>query len=142
MTWEMYSMGVQWPKDATEVMFSFPSYFRVKTFLNELPGKGLAYMNAIECEGRSQSTGGKPMDLWYFSMAHTTLLVDEFMKKHNLIGKTTREIDRYLDKNELSMPEAPKIYLPDMTIGQKLVIRGKTNVDFTFVVVGHSHVTV
>lgn len=83
-----------------------------------------------------------PVDAWLFSEISYQQVLEAFLKQHNLIGKTSYEVDRYLDEQSLSMPTRPILHMPALTPVDRINIIGefKETVTFTFSGVAYDYI--
>lgn len=130
---QRYTMSQFWKKDATEVVFQPDIYFRPDRMIANIESEGLAFISGIYLDESPNSELLFEVDLYNFSIKLQTQLEQEFLKTHNLVGKSSQEIQDYLDDNELSYPKVGQIVLPT---AKKYRLVGESKVDFSLVLMG------
>lgn len=97
-------------------------YFRPKCLRTNVSNSGLGEIDGIYYTVNQLLM---PLDLWEFSYVHLDLIQTQFLEKHGLKGKPTAQIQRYLDENELSMPDLLQLELPSLKKGDRVTITGR-----------------
>lgn len=122
--------------------------FRPYKFYTNVEAPGISSMNGLyfEAAGSWGEAGqndtenqwlGGPVDLWEFSTLHVNEMRTAFLEEHGLTGKTDNQIQRYLDDNELSMPDVPRLEFPSLVQGTRVRFTGTFGAVTGFSLFGH-----
>lgn len=72
----------------------------------------------------SQNELIQPFDAWFFSPTYAEQLWKQFVSEHGLTNQTSKQIQKYLDDNEISAPDPHRLMLPTIGTGTPIMITG------------------
>jgi hypothetical protein len=124
----MYSIPFSFNAGDTEIVNVLNTrVFRPFKVYTDIREPGQAYIHGIfiiRMGPNDSMIVGPPIDAWEFSTHLVEKMRRAFDKEHGLVGKTPRQIQRYLDRHELRYPDVGQLDLPTMTQGQTAKITG------------------
>jgi len=92
----------------------------------EIAGIYIGGVNQIMCA----------IDTWELSHVRISAEMAEFMRVHNLVGKSWDAIDDYLEEHDLVSPSLLRLILPTINAKTELKIVGNFPVDITLSITG------
>lgn len=115
--------------------------FRPTNFYTDLAGEGLVFINGIYI-----IVPGKPqsnillgiLDAWDFSTTNINQSRQFFYEQHGLIGKSSEEIDKYLEDNNLTLPDVPPIDFATVEKGAKIRITAQSTIAWGLSLMGNT----
>lgn len=126
---EWYCFSLNPKQGDTEVQGSVNAHFRPKKMRSNALSSGLGYIDGIyvsSAPNQNQIISGR-MDLYHVSNKLNKELQDKALEELGLTGKSPTEIDRYLDKHEISLPEVGVIDLPTVPKDGWIKLTGSFN---------------
>ncbi len=139
---QRYALPFSWRAGQTEVSTGILTYdfkpTNIRTVIEkpELGSFDGIYLvdSRVDIEAENQLM--MAVDAYSWSSDLVNRIQREFYAEYGLTGKSTEEIQRYLDKHELSVPDPTKIMLPPLHKGQSLRFTGQFSVDCMVSIVG------
>lgn len=113
--------------------------FRVEQIHTRVTGPGIAVIESISI-GNRKSELLSPIDAYEFSTVLLNSMIEEFLKRHKLVEKSTKEVQRYIDKHELQFPTLPSLQLPTTPKDEVIKIGYKTQTNFELMLLGIAQV--
>jgi len=97
---------------------------RIRTRVNE-PNK--IFIENILLNGVEQMLCS--VDAYQWSGELAGKLYVEFLERYGLKGKSSRQIDDYLDENDLTPPDPGAVMLPTVVKGTKILVKASADCD-------------
>lgn len=66
----------------------------------------------------------QPVDAWFFSRKYGDELYQSFLREHGLTNASAHTIQRYVDDNEISLPDPHRIHLQTIELNMALKVTG------------------
>jgi len=100
--------------------YTLDRVFRGDRIYTSLDGPNLGFIDGIYFGEDPENQILGELDGWEFSFKLVQLHRQEFYKEHGLVGKSDREIQKYLDDNELSIPDVARLHFTTLNAGVKI----------------------
>lgn len=122
----------------TEVVWICPlNVFRPTHFRTTVTAKHESFIEGIYVCGENQLVTSEPADAWFWSLEHHEQIRQEFYKEHGLIGKTTNEIQEFLDETGFEITDPGRIDLPHVRKAETIRVTGKFAQEFYITIFGN-----
>lgn len=115
---QLASIAFTFPEGVKEVSYKTEKVFRGGRIYTSVDREGLGFIDGLYFGDDPMNHCLGPFNAWDFSIIRIQAARKEFLEEHGLTGKTSQEIQDYLDENELSMPDVPLLEFPTLDIGE------------------------
>ncbi len=134
---QRYMIGLVSAAAGTEIIGTVQTeFFRPDKLFTNIAGPELASIDGVFLGDDPETQLLGPFDAWMCAVLFLEQMRAEFFKEHGLEGKSDPEIQRYLDGNDLSMPDVPRFVLRTLRKGERIRVTGKFPAGFAMSIVG------